>query len=1166
MGVLNPAVNKRKEQAGSKEEKKQGGTFGSLRLLGRFMLGQRGLFFMASLMLIFEAFTAVQVPLLTAFVVNYLTRRLEQLRGIPVLPPASPLELLGLPTIVSPDFDTIAIITAGYIVLTMINSLGDSLAEIYLARGGRRLGYNLRVGLYSHLQKLSLAFHDQRRTGDILTRVTSDVAAIEDFIISSLSDFVGSVLLIVFILYVMLSSAWQVAIVAGVVIPVMAFISNYFTKRIKSASKKLRASEGELASAAQEMLTSIRVIQTYGLGSYEQEMFAAQSQKAMDTALESAGLQARFSWIVSVMGAASTAAVIWMGVWLIFRNPLVADIGLLTAFITYIKDMFKPTKRIIQEWNTLAKLYASLDRIADLFDRKPAVQDLPGAVPAPLLKGHLEFRNVSFAYQPIPSSDGQEPSGPPKMSLKNLSFDIEAGKVIAIVGHTGAGKSTIVQLIPRLYDPLEGQILIDGRDIRELTLDSLRAQISMVLQETILFSGSLVENIAYGRTDATWAQIINAAKQANAHEFIEKMQEGYYSRLGERAANLSGGQRQRIAIARAFIRNTPILILDEPSTGLDAESTELVLKALRTLMEGKTTVIISHDLNLIRHADKIVVIRDGEVEQVGTHASLLEEGGLYANLYKKQYGVAEVKSPAGPELSPTPAVGLTLVEQPQDGEPLLPEPESVYLDLPNSPSMLSRLPALNTAFDGDRMREILQPILFGNGDAPYAIESCRPGKALYLPENIVNMQFDLRVSGIGDGQNCTFLVNARLFPTLEECELYRAETLAPLSAQMRSRPEMAPFQEPVSVLEGLNMAISVFPIDGMLPTLIGATDCERMIKVFNNSLPEALSDNLKIEDMRFEVVHYGRYQRCVLRYVLQGRGEDGSTPQERVVFGKVDSDGYSALTIPVMGALMEHMGRRLFTYNFRIPRPIGFVQDLNLLLMEALPGNVRLKDLLLDRLCGAGLELPGDLTLEEALESCARMLVVLHTSKIELGRRRNFEDEISMVSAEVEAMELVFPSLGGQLHSWLDEVIAFGRSSIPMSPVFSHGDFTYSQLIFQGKESGLVDFDSICQAEPGLDLGQFLAYQRLVICKEQHPEAPMDSVEVERLSDLFLSTYIAHSDWLADETLLRNRTMAYEVISLIRLAVHSWDKLKGTRLNHTLNILKGRISCLSRVS
>jgi ABC-type multidrug transport system fused ATPase/permease subunit len=267
-------------------------------------------------------------------------------------------------------------------------------------------------------------------------------------------------------------------------------------------------------------------------------------------------------------------------------------------------------------------------------DLKPEVRDKVDAITAQPFQGKIEFRNVVFSYPSIePSKKGDGKSRP---TLNGLSFTIQPGQVVALVGHTGAGKSTVAQLLPRLYDPNEGQILIDGRDIRDYTIESLRGQMSMVLQEAVLFTGSIVENIAYGRPDATGIEIIEAAKNANADEVISKFPDGYYTILSERGANLSGGQRQRISIARAFVRDTPILILDEPSTGLDAESTDLVLQALRNLMKSKTTIIISHELNLIRNADKIIVIKAGQIEQMGTHDELIRAGGLYANLYIMQ--------------------------------------------------------------------------------------------------------------------------------------------------------------------------------------------------------------------------------------------------------------------------------------------------------------------------------------------------------------------------------------------------------------------------------------------------------------------------------------------------------------------------------------------------
>jgi ABC-type multidrug transport system fused ATPase/permease subunit len=437
-------------------------------------------------------------------------------------------------------------------------------------------------------------------------------------------------------------------LIALLVIPVLALVTNYYSSRIKAASKRLRSTEGDLASAAQEMLASIRVVQVYGQGGYEQSQFSGHSQKAMRAALDTAAYQARFSWVVSVLGAVTTVVIIWIGVWLIRANPTSFPVGTLTVFVAWIDSMFKPTRKLIAEWNAFGKLYASLERIGDLIDLKPDVHDKPGAIAAPPFRGHLEFRNVFFTYPVVESSKKKEDKKP-RPTLNGLSFEVRPGQVLAVVGHTGAGKSTIAQLIPRLYEPDSGQILIDGHDIQKFTLESLRAEMSMVLQESILFTGSIVENIAYGRPDASGADIIEAAKNANAHEFISKFPDGYYTMLEERGSNLSGGQRQRIAIARAFIRDTPILILDEPSTGLDAESTDLVLQALRKLMKGKTTIIISHELNLIRDADKIIVIKEGEIEQMGTHDELIRAGGLYANLYSMQSGQRALVGSAVPE-------------------------------------------------------------------------------------------------------------------------------------------------------------------------------------------------------------------------------------------------------------------------------------------------------------------------------------------------------------------------------------------------------------------------------------------------------------------------------------------------------------------------------------
>ena len=634
-------------------------TKGELRRVIRVFVdfsGGKRLYLLALAMLVFEAITSIFAAYPIAFLIDFL-------RG------DRPGFSIDVPFLTNPRDETVAVLTIGLILLTAFNSLADSMAEIYLARNGRILGYNTREALHHKLQRLSLAFHDQRRTGDMLTRVTSDVTALEEFVVKSMGDLAGGFLVLIGTLAFLLARSWQVAIVAVLIVPVMAFISNYFSERIKTASKRQRNHEGDLASSAQEMLTSIRVVQTYGRSGYEERRFAKQSRKSMEAALDTAVLQAKFSWVVSVLEAVSVGVVVWIGLYLFDRNAL--TIGTLVLFVILIEDMFKPTRKIIREWTRIGKIYAAVERIAEVLDRDPTVTDSPDAKEAPPFRGDLRFEDVTFSYK-LDAEDvvGDEAADSGrKVALDHVSFSARPGEVVALIGHSGAGKSTTAQLIPRLYDPADGAVLIDGIDIRTITLSSLRSQIGVVLQDTVLFSGTVAENIAYGREDATIDEVMEAARIANAHEFIADLPEGYETMLGERAANLSGGQRQRIAIARAFIRGAPILILDEPTTGLDSLATDQVVKGLRSLIKGKTTIIISHNLRLIRSADRVLVIEGGRIVQSGTHDELSRRPGAYA-----EFGLLDASGPNG---------GLVEVDKPVPNGVDEPVPNGVDEPVPN---------------------------------------------------------------------------------------------------------------------------------------------------------------------------------------------------------------------------------------------------------------------------------------------------------------------------------------------------------------------------------------------------------------------------------------------------------------------------------------------------
>jgi ABC-type multidrug transport system fused ATPase/permease subunit len=617
-------------------------------LLRRFHGGRRP-FVLGSLLLVVEALAAVVEPIPIAYLIDYLQGSAAALRD------------LGWPGFGSSErAETIALLIVGIVLLAAVNSAADSLAEVCLARGGRMLGYNVRVAMYSHLQRLSLAYHDKRRTGDVLTRVTGDVLVLEEFVVKSLSNLLGSLLVLVGTVAVLLWREWTVALIAVVVIPTLALVSDYFSRRMKALSKTQRAREGELASTTQEMLTSIRLVQSYGRGSVDLRRFSEQTDKSMRAAVGVATVQAQFSFVIALLEAFAISAIVWIGVLLVDSSAI--SVGTLVFFVLVAQNMFKPARKIVSEWYKVGKVLASVDRISELLDLLPAVEDRPDARPAPAFTGRLAFRGVTFAYHAEPGD-----SAPPV--LREVTFEVRPGEVVALVGRSGAGKSTIAQLIPRLYDPDDGAVCIDGEDLREYTLESLRSQVSLVLQDTVLLSGSIAENIGYGIEGATREQIEQAARCANAHEFITALPLGYDSEVGERGATLSGGQRQRIAIARAFIRRAPILVLDEPTTGLDADSTRLVVGALRTLMQGTTTIIISHDPHLVRCADRVLVVEDGGIVEEGSPAQLSGAGGRYAELMRR-WSAGNVRSRGAAEQGKPATVEEIIHRLQADGSPV----------------------------------------------------------------------------------------------------------------------------------------------------------------------------------------------------------------------------------------------------------------------------------------------------------------------------------------------------------------------------------------------------------------------------------------------------------------------------------------------------------------
>src|ERR1044072_2179227 len=513
------------------------------------------------------------------------------------------------------------------ILAVIVIALGGALseyAEKYLTTSvGQWVMHDLRRVLYHHIQRLSLAYHDHNPTGNLISTVTADIDSIQDFISQALLGILVNVLTLVGMLAVMFYLNWRFTLIALSITPFLFLVVYTYTHRIKQASRALRKKEGEVVSVVAEVLGSIRVVKAFAREDYEEARLAQQSLENVEIALRARSLKAKLAPVVQVIVAVGTCLVLWYGVNLVLTEQMTS--GSLLVFLLYLGKMYKPMRDLSKMTDTMSKAAVGYERIHDVIETEDTVRNLPGARVAPAFKGEIEFDHVSFAYD-----KGYR-------TLNDVNLRVEPGHLAALVGPTGAGKTTIASLIGRFYDPTKGVVKIDGEDIRNYKMKSLRRQMSFVLQETLLFRAPVWQNIAYGKPEATREEIVRAAELANADEFIRKMPQQYDTMVGEKGVTLSGGQRQRIAIARAIIRNAPILILDEPTSGLDAASEELVFEALGRLMEGRTTIVIAHRLATLRRADVIFVIDHGTVLERGTYEQLLAAGGLFSKLHQIQF-------------------------------------------------------------------------------------------------------------------------------------------------------------------------------------------------------------------------------------------------------------------------------------------------------------------------------------------------------------------------------------------------------------------------------------------------------------------------------------------------------------------------------------------------
>ncbi len=531
--------------------------------------------------------------------------------------------------------DVTLLVAVGILVLAIavVDAVASYQIDVRLQKAGERIVHDLRMSVYSHLQRLSIGYHERRPTGDLVTRVTGDVNAVGDLFSESLGTVATSALLLIGMLVVSFFIDPVLAVATFAVTPVLAVVTVRFRRRLRSAARHQRAKEGEIASLSTETLTAMREVKALGSERFEEKRMLAKSIERREAGIAASRIEGRFTGVVDVLGAVGSVLVLVLGVIRVASGAL--SPGDLVVMNSYVRRVYRPLRDIARQASRVSSSMARAERISDVLTADQVLADRPGAHHGGRANGDLELRQVTFSHE----SD--------RPVLAELSFKIAAGEKVAVVGPSGAGKSTLAALVARFYDPGSGSVVIDGRDVRDCSLSWLRDQVGLVLQDTVLFTGTVAENIAYG-IDADAEAIEDAAKAADAHSFVTALPQGYGTELGPRGVALSGGQRQRIAIARTVLRNPPILVLDEPTTGLDAESEAEVVRGLETLMRGRTTVVITHSLALAGGADRVIVLDGGRVVQGGSPQDLLSTEGTFRRLAGLQGLVHPIPTGGGP--------------------------------------------------------------------------------------------------------------------------------------------------------------------------------------------------------------------------------------------------------------------------------------------------------------------------------------------------------------------------------------------------------------------------------------------------------------------------------------------------------------------------------------
>jgi ATP-binding cassette subfamily B protein len=922
------------------------------------------------------------------------------------------------------DYRLLAFVAGMVLGIALIQGVVTYVSEVSLATASERIVHELRLRTHQHLQRLSLLFHARRHTGDLVTRVTGDVNAVGSLFSESLATVFSAALLLTGMLIVSVIIDPMLALVAFAVTPLLALASFQARRKLKDASRVARAREGEIASLTAESFAAIREVKAFGSEPYEHRRLRSKSEERLSAGYDLARIQGRFSRVVDVIGSVGTAAVLVVGVFRVSSGAL--GPGELVVMVSYASRVYRPLRDIARQVGRIARSMARAERITEILAADDVLEERPGAYDGPPARGELELESVSFSYE----AD--------RPALSNASLRIEAGTKLALVGRSGAGKSTVAALIARFYDPSSGRVLVDGRDVRDCSLAWLRRQVGLVLQDTVLFSGTVADNIAYG-LEVGQDEIEAAAKVADAHGFISELPAGYDTELGPRGIGLSGGQRQRIAIARTLLRDPAILILDEPTTGLDAESEAEVLDGLSRLMRGRTTVLISHSPRLLERADRAVSIDAGRIVGEVPVSRAGDARGLARNLLRS---VAERL--LAPEAPPS------VTSEPKPPPRPIPAPAE---------AALPRLPVL---LDAAAMAPFLERSL--GPDA--TVQDVRIRFLRYKPGTNIVVRYDVGLDG--RTYSATAMIKsgkslARRAAKPENVALARlVDGRSPAPMPLHHEPE-------------IDALIQWFPLDLDLPTLaqpLGALLDEL----------EAAGAEVEAVDEAATTLAYKPRRRAVLRvgeHVLKLYAEE--VPFERAAAGLRVAGGVREVLTP---ELEGQLASRLVTMQ---PALVGS--------RPASASDVATKaGQLLAELHAASPALPAEhaATGLPAAEDSARLLAAnlpalpgrVTAGPLLDGLGAGPEDgiplapparQLQLATRSTELVTALLPHLTPRIETLLREL----EETMPTVDrlVHSHGDFNARQLLLTADGVAVVDFDSICLAPPALDVAGFAAHE-----------------------------------------------------------------------------------------